>query len=118
MSDVKQSKELLKRYSIARIPFIAVNTIERARTLNVLKEISEECLNDIQKERFKDSDGFYYIAWDKDQHKYVRTTFNFTLNQIEMWLCEYYKYVKYIDSDGHAKMRKYNDIKSPNELLY
>lgn len=42
MSDIAKSKELLKRYSIARIPFIAVNTIERARTLNILKEISEE----------------------------------------------------------------------------
>ena len=42
MSDVAKSKELLKRYSIARIPFIAVNTIERARTLDILKEIAEE----------------------------------------------------------------------------
>ena len=42
MSDVAKSKELLKRYSIARIPFIAINTIERARTLQILKEISEE----------------------------------------------------------------------------
>lgn len=37
-----KSKELLKRYSIARIPFIAINTIERARTLNILKEIADE----------------------------------------------------------------------------
>lgn len=42
MSDIAKSKELLKRYSIARIPFIAINTIERARTLDILKEISEE----------------------------------------------------------------------------
>lgn len=42
MPDVLQSKELIKRYSIARIPFIAVNTIERARTLEILKEIAEE----------------------------------------------------------------------------
>lgn len=42
MSDVAKSKELLKRYSIARIPFIAINTIERARTLDILKEVSEE----------------------------------------------------------------------------
>ncbi len=42
MSDITKSKELLKRYSIARIPFIAINTIERTRTLDVLKEISEE----------------------------------------------------------------------------
>lgn len=42
MSDAASSKELLKRYSIARIPFIAINTIERARTLSILKEISAE----------------------------------------------------------------------------
>lgn len=42
MSDLTKSKELLKRYSIARIPFITVNTIEKTRTLDVLKEISEE----------------------------------------------------------------------------
>lgn len=42
MSDVAKSKELLKRYSIARIPFIAINTIERPRALDILKEISEE----------------------------------------------------------------------------
>ena len=42
MSDIAKSKELLMRYSIARIPFIVINTIERARTLDILKEISEE----------------------------------------------------------------------------
>lgn len=42
MSDTLKSKELLKRYAIARIPFIAINTIERSRTLDILKEISEE----------------------------------------------------------------------------
>jgi len=41
MSDVAQSKELLRRYSIARIPFIAVNTIERGRTLEMIKEVAE-----------------------------------------------------------------------------
>lgn len=42
MSEIGKSKELLKRYSIARIPFISINTIERARTLDILKEIAEE----------------------------------------------------------------------------
>lgn len=42
MSDITKSKELLTRYSIARIPFIAINTIEPSRTLDMLKEISEE----------------------------------------------------------------------------
>lgn len=42
MSNAIKSKELLKRYAIARIPFISINTIERARTLEILKEVSEE----------------------------------------------------------------------------
>ena len=42
MSDIKKSKDLLSRYSIARIPFIAINTIEPARALDMLKEVSEE----------------------------------------------------------------------------
>lgn len=42
MSDVAHSKELLRRYSIARIPFIAINTIERGRTLEILENIAEE----------------------------------------------------------------------------
>jgi SpoVK/Ycf46/Vps4 family AAA+-type ATPase len=42
MSDIAKSKELLTRYSIARIPFIAINTIEPSRSLDMLKEISEE----------------------------------------------------------------------------
>lgn len=42
MSNIVKSKELLTRYSLARIPFIAINTIEPSRTLDMLKEISEE----------------------------------------------------------------------------
>lgn len=42
MSDLAKSKELLTRYSKARIPFVAVSTIERARTLEILKEVSKE----------------------------------------------------------------------------
>lgn len=42
MSGIVQSKELLTRYSIARIPFVAINTIEPGRTLDMLKEISED----------------------------------------------------------------------------
>lgn len=42
MSDITKSKELLKRYSVARIPFITINTIERSRALEILKEVSEE----------------------------------------------------------------------------
>lgn len=42
MSDAIKSKELLQRYSIARIPFITINSMEKARTLEILKEVSEE----------------------------------------------------------------------------
>lgn len=42
MSEILKSKELLRRYSIARIPFIAIDTIERSRTLELLKEISDD----------------------------------------------------------------------------
>ena len=37
-----KTKELLIRYLIARIPFIGINTIEKTRTLSLLKEISKE----------------------------------------------------------------------------
>lgn len=42
MPDIKKSKELLSRYCKARIPLIAINTLEVPRTLEVLKEISED----------------------------------------------------------------------------
>lgn len=42
MSELLEAKELLKRYSIARIPFIAFNTIERSRALNALKDVADE----------------------------------------------------------------------------
>lgn len=42
MSDAIKSKELLQRYSIARIPFITIDSMEKARTLEILKEVSEE----------------------------------------------------------------------------
>ena len=76
MSDIAKSKELLRRYSIARIPFIAINTIERSRALNVLKEISEELqlpflvhtlskgLYDISTEKVISDDRSVYSAID------------------------------------------------------
>lgn len=42
MSSLQTAQELLRRYTVARIPFIAINTIERARTLDILKQISED----------------------------------------------------------------------------
>lgn len=42
MSNRSESKELLKRYAIARIPFITINAIERTGALDILKEVAEE----------------------------------------------------------------------------
>lgn len=38
MSTISECKKLLKRYSIARIPFVVVDTIENARALSILKK--------------------------------------------------------------------------------
>lgn len=62
MSEAFECKELLKRYSIARIPFIAVNSIERSRTLEILKEVAEDlslsfCVHTLSKGVFDLSSG-------------------------------------------------------------
>ena len=64
MSNSEKSRELLKRYSIARIPFIAVNTIEPGRALAILQSIAEElmlpfCVHSSTK-------GVYDLASDKN----------------------------------------------------
>ena len=38
----ENTKELLKQYLLARIPFITLNTIEKSRALGMLKELSNE----------------------------------------------------------------------------
>ena len=42
MSDLAESRALLMKYSIARIPFVLINTIEKGRSLDVLREVSQE----------------------------------------------------------------------------
>lgn len=42
MSERKECKELMERYAIARIPFIAINTIESSRALKMLEEIAKD----------------------------------------------------------------------------
>ena len=42
MSNLVEAKKLLQRYTLARIPFISINTIERARTLDILKEVAND----------------------------------------------------------------------------
>lgn len=64
MSDIAKSKELLTRYSIARIPFIAINTIEPSRTLDMLKEISEDLQLPFNVHTL--TKGVYDLATDKN----------------------------------------------------
>ena len=63
MSDYIESKGLLKRYSIARIPFIAVDTIEKARALDILKEVAQEL--SLQFYAYSLSKGVYDIVTEK-----------------------------------------------------
>lgn len=63
MSNTAETKNLIRRYSIARIPFIAINTIERGRTLDILKEIAEELSLPFYVHTL--SKGVYDIASDK-----------------------------------------------------
>ena len=41
MADVKSCTKLLERYSIARIPFICINSNERSRVLEIVKQVSD-----------------------------------------------------------------------------
>lgn len=65
MSTVAEVKELLRRYSIARIPFISVNTIERGRALDMIAEVSEELEAGIQFYVHTLSKGVYDIRTQK-----------------------------------------------------
>lgn len=87
MSDIAKSKELLKRYSIARIPFIAVNTIERGRTLGILKEISEELSLPFYVHTL--SKGMYDLASDRliNDDKSVYGAIDFMSEQMKRKQC-------------------------------
>ena len=102
MSNIIESKNLLQRYSIARIPFIAINTIERARTLEVLKEVSEELslpfyvhtlskgIYDLSSEKVISEDKSIYGAIDfiSDQmkRKQYMTLLHWQMNTVELSL--------------------------------
>lgn len=42
MSGVQDFSNKIKRYLIARIPFISINSIERARVLDIFTSVNEE----------------------------------------------------------------------------
>ena len=63
MTARNECKDLLTRYGIARIPFISLHTVERARALGLLKEVAAElslpfCIHTLSK-------GVYDLATDK-----------------------------------------------------
>ena len=76
MSDSAEAKKLLKKYATARIPFIAINTIEHGRTLEILKETAEDLqlsfyvhtsskgIYDIVSEKIINNDKSFYGAID------------------------------------------------------
>ena len=63
MSDLAKCRELFKRYSLARIPFIVINTIETSRALDMIKEVGEA----VSLQMFVHSltKGVYDLATDK-----------------------------------------------------
>lgn len=83
-----------------------------------LRDMSEDYLDKIHNELYQDTDGFYYVKWDSDTNQYIRDKFNFTLSQIEHWLCEYSKYKRYAIGDKKTHTRRYNDPKSSDGLIY
>ena len=67
MTARNECKELLQRYAVARIPFIALHTVERGRALALLKEIAVELslpffIHTLSK-------GVYDLATDKVLHE-------------------------------------------------
>ena len=63
MTARNECKDLLTRYGIARIPFISLHTVERARALGLLQEVAAElslpfCIHTLSK-------GVYDLATDK-----------------------------------------------------
>ena len=54
-----ETKETMKLYLLARIPFISFNTIEKSRGLELIKELSLECNLDI--DVYSMSNGLFNI---------------------------------------------------------
>ena len=83
MSNIAKAKELIKRYSIARIPFIAINSIEKARVLEMLKEISEEL--SLQFYVHSLSKGVYDLATEKtlDEDKSIYGAIDYMTEQMK-----------------------------------
>jgi SpoVK/Ycf46/Vps4 family AAA+-type ATPase len=76
MGSINECKDLMKRYTIARIPLVVINTIERGRTLEILAEVAQDlslpfCVHtlskgiyDLSTEQLLTEDKSYYAAID------------------------------------------------------
>lgn len=86
--------------------------------IHYLQIISGDYLENCAKNIFPDTDGFYYVKYDHDTSQYIRDNHNFTLSQIEHWLCEYSKYKRYAVGDAKIKIRRFKEPKSSANLIY
>lgn len=76
MGSINECKALMRKYSIARIPLVVINTIERARTLEILEDVSQELslpfyvhtlskgIYDLTSKQLLTEDKSYYAAID------------------------------------------------------
>ena len=82
MSNLAEGKNLLRRYSTARIPFITINTIEKMRTLGLLKEIAGELSLTFYAHTL--SKGVYDIATEKvvNEDKSIYGAIDFMMDEM------------------------------------
>ena len=78
----KECKEKLREYILARIPFIVIETIEKRRAINMLKEISKE--TNLEMAVSSMSKGTYNIINNEklDDSKTAISTLDYFANQI------------------------------------
>jgi SpoVK/Ycf46/Vps4 family AAA+-type ATPase len=83
MSNIVESKELLWRYTLARIPFIAINTIERGRTLELIKKVANELAMTFYVHTL--SKGIYDICTKKvlNENKTIYSAIDFMSEQMK-----------------------------------
>lgn len=82
----------------AGIKMIFGEDIKHSQAKQYIYKLLEDCTNNSYLLK-----GMQFVNFNKDTGKYELCDFNLTLHQIEMWLCEFQKYVKM--RDGFGKQR-------------
>ena len=86
-----------------RLIFPSLSTREQKKGIYELRRISAVYLNDIEK---TENESFPYLHWDKENKKYfVNDSYDLSLHQIEMWLCEFQKYWKMTIGEGKQRSK-------------